>query len=181
MYLKEAKNFLSKDNINFIENVILTNKFPFYLENKILEKQKTNDAWFSHRVLERLENNKDITKALCTSQEIYNQTLDILYNFCNKIKEKPNFFLRINYNLSFNNGNKESRVHIDHKYYHKQIIIYLNDFDKKAGTHIYDDSESKIIKTLIPEKYKGFCFENLSHEAIHPDKHFRVVLTATFI
>ena len=136
MYLKEAKNFLSKDNINFIENVILTNKFPFYLENKILEKQKTNDAWFSHIVLKKLENNKDITKALCTSQEIYNQTLDILYNFCNKIKEKPNFFLRINYNLSFNNGNKESRVHIDHKYYHKQINIYLNDYDKKAGTHI---------------------------------------------
>jgi len=30
MFYRESYNFLNEDNINFIENTILSNKFPFY-------------------------------------------------------------------------------------------------------------------------------------------------------
>ena len=62
--------------------------------------------------------------------------VDILNCFLISIKEKAYFFTRISLNLTFNNGFDKSEIHKDHDYDHKQIIIYLNDCDKKAKTVI---------------------------------------------
>ena len=176
---KENKIFLSKFNKDFLQNIILNNNFPFYLENKTTGEEEDN-MWFSHKVLERLEKSKNLQKAITSNENIYIQTLDILNNFCKSIDEKPNFFTRINYNLSFNNGKEHSGWHIDHPFYHKQIIIYLNECDPDAKTCIMQESSKEIIK-VTPEKFKGICFENLKHTAMHPKFKNRITLVATFI
>ena len=38
--VKEHKNFLSPDNINFIENVMLNDNFPFYIKQSATENTK---------------------------------------------------------------------------------------------------------------------------------------------
>ena len=56
MFFKENKNFLSKENIDFIENKIFKKGiFPWYLQSQTTPKNTPNiyDNFFAHIVLER--------------------------------------------------------------------------------------------------------------------------------
>jgi hypothetical protein len=181
MFFKESKNFLSKDNKNFIENIILKDKmFPWYTLQETVKNIKFNppDIFLGHTVLERLEN-VDIRNVI--NSTFYEQTKNILDNFLNSIKVKKYFFTRISYNLTINNGHERCPTHMDHDYKHNQIIIYLNDcIDKNSKTVILDDNK-KIIKEISPEKNKGICFGSNPHYHFFPTKGVRIVLVATFI
>ena len=83
-------------------------------------------------------------------------------------------------NTIINNGYEKSGTHIDHEYPHKQIIIYLNDADKKSKTCIVDEKD-KVIKSISPEKYKGICFDAQRHFNYNPTTKHRLILVATFI
>jgi hypothetical protein len=181
--LKENNNFLTKDNIDFINNVVLNKNFPYFINHYDggIEKtnlSNTNDILLSHTVQIRLEN-CHLKDAINSPH--YDITLDILKNFCKSINQKVNFFIRINYNLTFNNGKIKPLIHRDHESFdHKQIIIYLNDCDKEATTCIVNN-KNKLLKEITPEKYKGICFNNLKHYQKFPKTGHRVVLVATFI
>jgi hypothetical protein len=181
MFFKENKNFLSKENIDFIENKIFKKGiFPWYLQSQTTPKNTPNiyDNFFAHIVLERLEN-KHITEVVNSS--FYNETVNILTNFLNSVKIKLNFFTRISYNLTYNNGIEKCGTHADHDYNHNQIIIYLNDcLDKNSKTIILGDNK-KIIKEIKPEQYKGVCFGSNLHYHFFPKEGARIVLVATFI
>jgi len=80
--------------------------------------------------------------------------------------------------------------HIDYAGYHKQLLIYLNDpidkeshtviLDEDAPLGIPDDGNQKQLKRVIPEKYKGVCFENLPHYQVYPKFGERIVSVFTF-
>jgi uncharacterized membrane protein len=176
--IKQSKNFLSKDNIHFIENVLLKRTFPYYISYSFENETVQKNEFLSHEVLARIEE-AGIKNAI-NSPEVYDQTVDILNNFCSSINENYEFFTRISYNLTFNNGKQRSHIHKDHNYPHKQIIIYLNDADKNSKTCILDEKE-KVIKEIEPKKYTGVCFDDLKHYQIFPKSGFRLVLVATFI
>ena len=176
--IKQSKDFLSKDNISFIENVLLKRNFPYYLSYSFEQGLILKNQYLSHIVLRRIEEG-GVENAI-NSPDVYEQTLDILNNFCNSINEKYEFFTRISYNLTFNNGEEKSHIHKDHDYPHKQIIIYLNDADSNSKTCILDNKE-KVIKEIKPKKYTGVCFNDLKHYQIFPKSGFRLVLIATFI
>lgn len=173
MFFKESKNFLSKESIKFIENVVLGNGFPYYiLKSSISEKE---DKSLCHIVLKRPKDRK--------IDELYNsiyykETIQILNEFLYSTKIECNLFTRISYNLSYNNGFEKCGEHQDHVFPHKQIIIYLDYLDKDSSTVIINNKKEKIIK---PEKFKGICFENLSHYFIYPKFGQRLTLVATFI
>jgi hypothetical protein len=179
MYFKENKKFLSTEQIKFIEEEILGAKFPYYLINKTVVQKDLlqEDGFLAHIILSRLED-RHMTKVI--NSEYYDVILDILNSFLSSIKEKVNFFTRIAINLTYNNGFEKSSIHKDHNYDHKQIIIYLNDCDKKAKTVILNDKE-KIVKEIQPEKYKGICFGSNLHYHFFPTKGKRIVLVATYI
>jgi hypothetical protein len=181
MLFKENKDFLSKENKDFIENIIFNKKmFPWYILQETVRNIKINppDIFLGHTILSRLESEhmKDVVNS-----HFYDPTVDILNNFLNSIKVKKNFFTRISYNLTFNNGVEKCPIHTDHEFSHNQIIIYLNDcLDKKSNTVILNEKE-EIIKEIKPEKYKGICFGSNKHYHFFPTKGMRVVLVATFI
>ena len=55
-YIKESKNFLSKENIEFIEKVILSPTLPYYLVSYKEDTRIDNDSvTFGHLVQNRLE------------------------------------------------------------------------------------------------------------------------------
>ena len=179
LFYKENKNFLSKKNIEFIKNTVLAYNFPFYLGNADFDHKKIIPV-MGHNVLIRLE---EIHLSKCINSPHYDETVDILNSFCKSINEKPSFYTRIAYNVTFNNGLEKSHTHIDHESFnHKQIIIYLNDCDEKSSTCIVDKKDkNKIIKTIEPEKNKGICFGSFPHYMIFPKSGLRIILVATYI
>ena len=175
IYFKQSKNFMTENNIKFIEKTVLNDNFPYFFNSNTLTNK--DDAFFSHQVLQRLELSPNYTPV---NSEAFAPTIDILNNFVNSISEKVNFYTRISYNMTFNNGYEKSGTHIDHEYPHKQIIIYLNDADKKSKTCIVDEKD-KVIKSISPEKYKGICFDAQRHFNYNPTTKHRLILVATFI
>jgi len=177
MFLIEDKNFLNKEQKNHIENVIMGNNFPWYINNTITRDYKnfsTNIKFLSHCILKRREEREP--------GEVYNSNesefaLSVLNSFCKKNKIEVNEVLRISINLTYNNGFEKCDVHEDHEYDHKQLLVYLNDTDKKLYTVIKDNKKEVVI---APEKYKGICFESKPHYHYFPKKNIRVVLIITF-
>jgi len=176
IFFKENKNFLTDRNKIFLENKLLNDNFPFFFQSNSVSKNQ-RDYFMSHIVLQRLEHSEDHKKSINTDIETYNETIDILKNFCDSIKEKPYFFTRIAYNMTFNCGFDKCEPHQDHGYDHKQIIIYLN--ESPAKTIICDNK--KIVKQITPKLGKGICFGNLPHYQEFPKLGVRLVLVATFI
>jgi hypothetical protein len=174
MFYKESKNFLTKENISFIENVILNHNFPFYLAPRVTNKDKHRVMF--HILLNRPEELKAEERL---NSPYYEETFNLVKSFFNKFNIKNVEILRMCINLTFNNGAKKCPVHQDHEYPHKQLIIYLNDADPNSKTIILDKKGS-VLKKITPEKYKGVCFENLPHYMIYPKKGERVVLVTTF-
>ena len=56
MFFKESKNFLSKESIKFIENVVLGNGFPYYILNSSISEKE--DKSLCHIVLKRPKDRK---------------------------------------------------------------------------------------------------------------------------
>ena len=98
MKFKESKNFLTEENKKFIEETVLSNNFPFYLYKGSTKDQE--DSIFMHIILNRMD---QCDPRNLINSSFYEQSLDILNNFCNSIKIKVNFFTRIAYNITFNN------------------------------------------------------------------------------
>ena len=177
VFFKEKQNFLTKENNKFIKDILFSKSFPFFFQEGTTP-DTPEDVVFTHVVLKRLEETKDLKDPINTNDIVYSNTLDVLNNFCKTIGEKPNFYTRIAYNITIPNKNKTCGIHVDHVYYHKQILIYLND---SSGNTFIVDKKNKVIKEIPYELGKGVCFENLRHYQEYPKFGARIVLVATFI
>ncbi len=121
---------------------------------------------------------------------------DMLFTFCNRNQITCTEVIRGAINLTYNNGQEKCFPHVDYQEYHKQLIIYLNDpQDKEAHTVIMDKDtplgingsdgilfppEKHELARIVPEKYKGVCFENLPHYQHYPKFGDRIVCVFTF-
>jgi len=178
---KEVENFLSENNIKFIDDTILNSKLPFYHHPfSCLDKDNKPDTkcFLSHVILKRIEHRQE---GELYNSSYYPEVLSILNSFFKKIKIKPKEYLRIAINYTYNNGHKKSGTHTDHpKIKHKQVLIYLNDcLDKNAKTVILDKNK-KIIKEVSIKKHKAVLFGNNLHYHYFPKKGCRVILVCTF-
>ena len=172
MFLIEDNNFLNKKQKDHIKNTITNYDFPWFFQK--INVYAKPDPFLSHTVIKRIEYRK--------KEEFSNSTetdfcLNILNSFCNKHNIKYKEILRIAFNLTFNNGSKKSGIHVDHEFYHKQLIVYLNDCDKKSCTVIINNKKGIKIKLKI---FKGVCFESKPHYQIYPKDNVRFVLIITF-
>jgi hypothetical protein len=175
VFFKEHKKFLTKKNKEFIEKTILNNNFSYYLNNSSVEGD--NCEYMSHVVLKRPEDKKE--KDLEYNSFYYPQIIDIINSFFKKTKIEYKELLRIAVNLTYNNGHKKCEQHYDHKYDHKQLIIYLNNpLDKESKTVIIKND--KVYKEIYPEQYKGICFGKEKHYMHYPKFGNRVILVCTF-
>jgi hypothetical protein len=175
MFYKESYNFLNSEDINFIENVVLNNNFPFYqLKHTVSDNYQDS---LTHTILKRPEDS--INRIV---SPYFTQTLNIIKSFFNSINIKGEIkLLRLAINFTYNNGYEKCEIHQDHPYDHTQLIIYLNDpLDKESKTVILDKDHKTILKEITPEKYKGVWFEGLPHTLFFPKKGNRIILIATF-
>ena len=176
------KNFLTKDQKNFIKLHIFNTKFPWYLQTHFLddsdEKNITN--FFSHLVVRRVEETGNNMSYNSSFGPFVKEVLD---TFCKKHKIKYKTIYRSVFNLTFNNGIDVCGTHKDHynNLKHKQLLIYLNDpEDKNTPTVILNKKRNTIIKKTYPEQFKGILFNDEPHYMIFPKVGLRCVLITTF-
>ena len=148
MYYIEDKDFLSKEQKDYINNTILSNRFPLFL-NKDDVGLGTGNSWLSHTIVER--------KEIRVNNKITNPYSDFFFS------------------------NIKSDIDIDHKFTHKQLIIYLNQpQDTNSKTVVLDEDKETILKEIVPEQFKGVCFENKPHYHHYPRVGYRAVCVYTF-
>ena len=135
-YYVESENFLSNKDKKFIDNVILSNNFPYKYRTQCVPGD--GNSFMVHNALERPKKGERI------QSNYFEQLGQILISFCRKNNIKLNEILRTAVNLTFNNGSKQSPDHVDHDYPHKQLIVYFNDCkDKNSYTVILDKNKKK--------------------------------------
>ena len=169
------KDFLSSSQKNFINNVVLNNKFPFYY-NSFTVRKGDGLSMGSHVLIKRPEDRKPGEQFFNSD---YTQTfMEMFSNFMIKHGLPYTTVLRASLNLTYYNGKIKSETHLDHTYDHKQLLIYLNDpIDKKASTVIIDNKKEIKIK---PEQFKGVCWDFKKHYHYFPKKGSRVVVVFTY-
>ena len=174
MLYRESKNFLTSDNIDFIEKTILGNNFPLYqMPHTVSDNYQDT---LTHIILTRPEDS--FTPRIRSAY--YDPVINIIKSFLKSLSITDIKILRLAINFTYNNGFEKCTAHTDHDYDHLQLIIYLNDpLDKESKTVVLDKNK-QIIKEIYPEKYKGVLFEGLPHYLHYPKKGNRIILIATF-
>ena len=179
--IQSYKDFLTKENNEFITNTLLGNSFPYYLSDQDVRHQSdpSNPSFkiFCHTVLQREEYRSPNEY---WNSKYKNQTLSILDNFFKKAGFKKVKLFRIAYNYTFNIGIKQSTVHVDHQHDHFQVVIYLSDTLDKDTPTILVDKDNKVLEKSYPEKGKGVLFKKIPHYHVFPKEGARLVLVATF-
>ena len=163
-------NLLSKKEIAYINNTILSSNFPWYFTK---EANKGDNYWFySHCVIRRIElggENVSYVSDFC---------LNLLDKFCKKHNIKYKKILRCSINSNFNQKNK-SALHTDHKTNYKHLLIYLT--QNKGGETILFKKDKKTISQIIkPKKFRAVNFPKCWHIGSSPEEGRRVVLVYTF-
>ena len=174
----EIKNSLTDEQKDHIDNIIMSNDFPWYFQ----KKSTTNEfLYFSHMLLARGDD--DRADHIPTPQYYFFE--NILKQSCKLVDLNVKKVLRACLNLNincFDRGFPHGDPHIDFEIPHKLGIIYLNDC--KGDTHIFKETHSidngightypllehlkkplTIFKTIKPEKYKVLIFDGKHYHA----------------
>jgi|TARA_X000001388_G_scaffold57091_1_gene42320 hypothetical protein len=166
-------NFLTQKNKEYIDQVILGDNFPYYLQLAITSKDKKEQTVLGHCVLRRKE---ERSTGEYWNSEHHPYFIDMFNNFTEKHNIEYNEILRCSVYLTFKSTQESCDVHNDHHFPHKQLIIYCNDCDIHAVTTLLGD-ETEIIS---PKKYRGVCFDGVPHFLTYPKQDYRIVIVYTF-
>ncbi len=199
MFLIEDNNFLTDEHKQIIEGVQRADGIPYFYQQSFepLFYENFTHTLLCHVLIYRPEQQAEVRAKNYYNSDYAKIFEDMLFTFCNKNQIICTEIIRAAINLTYNNGQEKCFPHVDHHEYHKQLIIYLNDpQDKEAHTVIMDkdtplgnygsegitfpDEKKHQLKRIVPEKYKGVCFENLTHYQHYPRFGDRIVAIFTF-
>lgn len=131
--IKVYEDILEQEHKDIINNNILTNKIPYYLnQTQTLEDDRIN---FTHLLKHR--GTGEITSNL------YYDVMKIISSLCKKTNTKIKHSLRACINLTFPYNPPEGAIHLDHSFDHKQFIIYLTD---GGATHFFNKEKNYLRK-----------------------------------
>ena len=169
--IKKYKNILSEGEKKFFKQQVLDNlHFPFYLGKSVIIGGKDYFPYLSHKILMRPE---EVKKGDNRKNSPLHYYCTNLFNTLSKrFKFEYKQLLRIAINFTFNNGVKASDIHIDHPYFHKQLLIYLHADDKNSFTLFYDKDEKKVVKKIRPEPNTGVISHSHPHSQLAPQKGY---------
>jgi hypothetical protein len=149
-----------------------------FLNKSCLSEKKDYFSFFSHKILMRPEEvKKGHTRE---NSPLHHYCVNLFNTISKRFKFEYKQLLRIAINFTFNNGMKECPIHIDHPYFHKQLLIYLHADDKNSSTLFYDKDEKKVIRKIRPEPNTGVISHTHPHSHLTPQKGYRIVLVYTF-
>jgi hypothetical protein len=169
----EIENFLTEDEIKFIESDVLLNTIPWFYE-----KSSTSEKFpfFSHIIIPRCQTPFD---QVVVNSPLHDFFTNIQKRFCDVAEIKIEKIYRQCLNLTFPSTEEYGDVHTDHDFDHKNMIMYLNDDYDMGETILFRDLE--IIKEIKPKKGKVICFDGkLPHTLRWIPKGRRIIFVSTF-
>lgn len=170
------------DNYKFLKNIVLSDEFPWYYhnvstlygeENYSHLKEHSNLPFYGHTFLDRPDGPIKYGKKVPT---IKSQYFDLVYEVFEEIFQYNDFFndyfyLRINANCVHPNpGPQHSIPHVDHRFSHKNVIVYLSD---TKGSTVINDYE------YHPNEDDIILFDKDIHYMKRPLNDRRVILVTT--
>jgi len=177
MYYVEDNDFLTKEQKEYSDNIITGGVIP-YFHNSSSVHGVDNYSFLTHVVIKRRHERTTPNEINSPQWEFMKSLLD---SFCSNNDIQYNEVLRCAINYTYNNGAEHSPIHVDKEDEHKQLLIYLNDpQDKESHTVILDDDKRTELKRIVPEKFKGVCFDAKPHYAIYPKVGHRILVVFTF-
>ena len=166
--IEELKNPLSGDYCH-LKNFILSHEFPWFRFSNTTTILDDNIRMFSHTFLERPEVNSGYSKS---NSPYIDGCIDVLKEIITFNKIDLNLFYRVSANLVPAGPSVEKTLeHTDHKFPHKNILIYLSDSDGDTvvGKEIY-----------TPQIDSAIIFRG-AHYHYTPTEKDRIVLVGTFL
>lgn len=178
MTIKTFNNALTKDELNFVDDILLGTSFPWFHQKRSIPKNKkfSNQSYpfFSHNLMLRAQS-KDNQPGIINS-EYFNHFYEIFKRNCPSF----NYLLRMSLNLTFYSDNEYGDIHVDHNFPHKNMIIYLNKFSN--GSTFLFDNNYKVIEEIKGDYNTGCIFPGSLHaQGFCNTNQSRLILITTFI
>ena len=164
--ITKLENPLS-DSYYALKELVKSDTFPWY-KNKA---DATTPDFFSHKLLSRPGGGEPHLFPTAAS-EYLRGFAELLYSVWDNNDIKVNCIYRMNINLVLpSNTDTHSPPHVDHKFPHKNLIMYLTDAggDTVVNDEVYSPNEDDVI-TFTGLHYHHF-----------PKKDARIVFVATYI
>jgi hypothetical protein len=172
-------SFFTDQEIQVIQKEILSNNFPWYIQNE--STTGDNTPFFSHVLANRVRDNHDNVDI---NSDYFYFFENIVKRFCIKNDIKYNKAYRASLNLTYHSDKEfHGNPHIDHEFEHNSVIMYLN---KTSGNTVLFDRQGKnkliITSEVEPEAGKILLFDGLTYHSIRPCgiNETRVICVFTF-
>lgn len=172
-------NILLPEEITIINNEILGDNFPWYLQKS--STSQDNIPFFSHVLVNR---SNDINSAGEINSEYFYFFKQILDRISKNSNIKVGRIYRASLNLTYPTLNQfHGAPHIDHNFPHRSLILYLN--NSSGNTVIFKDTNNNdliITNEVEPKQGRAFLFNGMTYHAIKPCKgnDVRAICVFTF-
>lgn len=168
--LEGTANFTAEEN-GFIEYV-KGNQFPWYFGSAT-----TNYKVYTHTFMEGVKDRK-FAEGVVTSEHTH-MARGIVERILTENGVNMFTIHRISINASGCDVGKHGDIHEDHTYPHKNLLVYLNRFDR-GHTYLFDKA-GNVTDEIIPAEDKFVIFNGCRHAQGFPSLgQRRLVLVATF-
>lgn len=170
----ERVNFTKTENYILLKNQVLSNNFPWYYHSSTI-KDKEDFPFFGHSVVKSPGNPNLFSTISSSYSDLCN---NILFEIFSENNIEVNCVIRVNLNMTIPVvcNSISSHPHYDHKFDHKNLLVYLNDSD--GDTVVYDENKNEYRYSPKEDSALIFCGK---HYQFLPTYNRRVVLVSTFI
>jgi hypothetical protein len=193
----EVDDFLTEEELGIVDNNIMSKDFPWYYHQ---DSTSTLFPFFSHVIYARNTARDDDDYKVLSNSPMSHFMGPIVNRYCKKYLNKPvEKIYRSCLNLSFgwNVPYTHMEPHVDHKFEHHNLLIYLNTVNQGGETIIFDKyyfegmdtcftineyDKVESVASISAQRGKAVCFDGKLFHSINnfPTNDKRVVLVTTF-
>jgi hypothetical protein len=166
--IKLYNDFLSLDKKNKLEEILLSQDFPWFL---IKKSSGPTEKVFGYNDTVQFEHHflKDGIQSSSALPMIY-EMMD-LYHIVNHLN-LPNKVLRIKSNLLLKTQKTPNTPHVDMNLEHLVLLYYVNDSDGPTVFYEKKNNNFKVIKKINPSKGSFVVFDgDIYHSSTPPQKN----------
>jgi len=175
---------LNNEEKQYMENYVLSGFFPWYLSPKMNQstsvptEMNASDTHFlfHHMKMRSAVEGQD---GQVIDMEVFNFFTNIFDKWCKSNSISWSKIHRATLNLTFSVPAEHGIPHLDHKFPHKNWIMYL-DTVPDTDTILFDDNYN-IVKSIPCEKYTAVSFDSQLHSTKYkPGLYYRRVAVFTY-
>ena len=180
--IAKTENLLTeKELIDVEKHIINSLGFEWFKRIVSVDTDKTT-PWFSHPLVSRPEKSKNLTSTLDSPFAKF--FMRMVERMCEQNDIEFEKFYRGNLNCTLSNSKEKffTKPHTDHKFKHKNFLLYLTDCS--GDTVFFDkDNLNDPIHSESPKKNKAIIFEGDIPHTHKPCKgnEERIICVFTFI